>query len=243
MSIRQDIQPDPSVEDRSLAARNFGAWRMGFGRLDGEELLAAMVQRAFPGQIALVSSFGAEAALLLAMLADIDRQVPIIFLDTGKHFPETLTYRDILIRRFGFTDVRSIRPNNATLSQSDPAGDLWRSDPDRCCHLRKVLPLTRALTPFQAWITGRKRFHGGGRAALPAVEYVADKVKVNPLANWTPDQVNTAFRERGLPGHPLVGQGYPSIGCATCTRASAGGIGSREGRWAEQDKTECGIHI
>lgn len=239
MSIRQDIQPDPSVEDRSLAM----AWRMGFGRLDGEELLAAMVQRAFPGQIALVSSFGAEAALLLAMLADIDRQVPIIFLDTGKHFPETLTYRDILIRRFGFTDVRSIRPNNATLSQSDPAGDLWRSDPDRCCHLRKVLPLTRALTPFQAWITGRKRFHGGGRTALPAVEYVADKVKVNPLANWTPDQVNTAFRERGLPGHPLVGQGYPSIGCATCTRASAGGIGSREGRWAEQDKTECGIHI
>ncbi len=239
MSIRQDIQPDPSVEDRSLAM----AWRLGFGGLDGEELLAAMVQRAFPGQIALVSSFGAEAALLLAMLAEIDRHVPIIFLETTKHFTETLTYRDVLVRRFGFTDVRNVRPDPTDLNQSDPAGDLWRNDPDHCCHLRKVLPLTRALVPFQAWITGRKRFHGGARTALPTVEYISDKVKVNPLANWSPDQVETAFRARGLPDHPLVGQGYPSIGCATCTRASAGGLGSRQGRWAEQDKTECGIHI
>ncbi len=242
MSIRQDIQPDPSVEDRSLTAYS-GAWQAAFGQLEGEELLAAMVRRAFPGQIALVSSFGAEAALLLAMLADIDRHVPIIFLDTGKHFPETLTYRDVLVQRFGFTDVRDIRPVPGDLSRSDPGGDMWRHDPDQCCHLRKVLPLERALAPLQAWITGRKRFHSGERAALPTIEYVADQVKVNPLANWTPDQVETAFRARGLPAHPLFGQGYPSIGCATCTKASSGGLGSRSGRWAGDDKTECGIHV
>ncbi len=237
MSIQQDIQPDPSVEDRSLAM----AWRAGFGQLEGQELLAAMVWRAFPGRIALVSSFGAEAALLLAMLADIDRHVPIIFLDTGKHFPATLRYRDELIRRFGFTDVRNIEPDQAGLKLADPEGELWRSDPDQCCHFRKVLPLERALAPFQAWITGRKRFQAG-RAELPTVEYAGDQVKVNPLANWTPDQVETAFRMRGLPEHPLVSDGYPSIGCATCTQRAAGGRGSRGGRWTGMDKTECGIH-
>lgn len=238
MSIQQDLQPDPSVNDRSLVM----AWRAGFGQLDGQELLATMVWRAFPGRIALVSSFGAEAALLLAMLADIDRHVPVIFLDTGKHFPETLMYRDVLVRRFGFTDVPSIEPDLAELETSDPTGGLWQSNPDECCHLRKVLPLKRALAPFQAWITGRKRFHGGDRAALPTVEYVGDQVKVNPLANWTPDQVETAVRARGLPAHPLVGDGYPSISCATCTKRAAGGLGSRSRRWAEQDKNECGIH-
>jgi len=238
MSIQQDIQPDPSVEDRSLAM----AWRAGFGQMEGPELLAAMVQRAFPGRIALVSSFGAEAALLLAMLADIDRHVPVIFLDTGKHFPETLTYRDVLIRRFGFTDVRNIYPSRSDLAKSHDSGQLWRDDPDQCCHLRKVLPLQRALVPFQAWITGRKRFHGAARTTMPVIEYVANQVKVNPLANWTPDQVKTAFRARGLPEHPLVGLGYPSIGCATCTVSADGGIGSREGRWAGRDKNECGIH-
>jgi phosphoadenosine phosphosulfate reductase len=241
MSIQQDILADPSVEDRSLAM----AWRTGFGQLDGQELLAAMVWRAFPGRIALVSSFGAEAALLLAMLADIDRHVPVIFLDTGKHFQETLMYRDVLVRRFGFTDVRNIEPDRtdgAALDISDPAGDLWRTDPDQCCHLRKVLPLETALAPFGAWITGRKRFHGPERNALKTVEYVGDQVKVNPLANWTPDQVKTAFHARGLPAHPLVSEGYHSIGCATCTRRATGAPGTRDGRWAGLDKGECGIH-
>lgn len=241
MSIQPDIQhllADPSVEDRSLE------WfRAGFGQLDGQDLLAAMVWRAFPGRIALVSSFGAEAALLLAMLADIDRHVLVIFLDTGKHFPETLMYRDVLLRRLGFSDARTIEPEPRDLKTSDPVGDLWRTDPDQCCHLRKVLPLERALAPFGAWITGRKRFQGAGRAALATVEYVGEQVKVNPLANWTPDQVKTAFRGRGLPAHPLVGKGYPSIGCATCTRRTTGGPGTRDGRWADFDKAECGIHL
>jgi phosphoadenosine phosphosulfate reductase len=246
MSIQQDIQHllgDPSVEDRSPAMAACGLGQSGFGQLDGQELLAAMVCRAFPGRIALVSSFGAEAALLLAMLADIDRHVPVIFLDTGKHFLETLMYRDVLVRRFGFSHVRTIKPEPADLKMSDPTGELWRTDPDQCCHLRKVLPLKRALAPFGAWITGRKRFQGAGRATLAAVEYVGDQVKVNPLANWTPDQVKTAFRARGLPAHPLAGQGYPSIGCATCTRRATGGPGTREGRWADRDKSECGIHL
>jgi len=132
-------------------------------------------------------------------------------------------YRDVLLRRLGFSDARTIEPEPRDLKTSDPAGDLWRTDPDQCCHLRKVLPLERALAPFGAWITGRKRFQGAGRAALATVEYVGEQVKVDPLANWTPDQVKTAFRGRGLPAHPLVGKGYPSIGCATCTRRTTGG--------------------
>lgn len=226
--------PAPPTSACSYAA----AWDRAFGRLDGEALLEAMVTRVFPGRIALVSSFGAEAAVLLDMVARIDRSVPVLFLDTGKHFDATLTYRDILARRFGFTDLRNLRPDAADLRHADPDGTLHRHDPDLCCHIRKVAPLERALTGFDAWITGRKRFQGADRARLGQIEVVDDRVKVNPLAGWSAGQVEAAYRRRALPRHPLFADGYRSVGCAPCTRRAD----DRSGRWAGFGKTECGIH-
>jgi len=234
---------DSGPPNASSVARGYAAaWDRAFGRLDGEALLEAMITRVFPGRIALVSSFGAEAAVLLDMVARIDRSVPVLFLDTGKHFDATLTYRDILARRFGFTDLRNLRPDSADLRHADPDGSLHHHDPDLCCHIRKVAPLNRALTGFDAWITGRKRFQGADRSRLDPIEVVDDRIKVNPLAGWTAEQIEGAFRHRNLPRHPLFDDGYRSVGCAPCTRRALAGEDARDGRWAVFGKTECGIH-
>ncbi len=228
---------------RDIAAgRRLQALTARYGRLEGEALLEAAVREAFPGRIAAVSSFGAESAVLLWMLARIDPATPVIFLETGKHFPETLAYRDRLVRRLGLTDVRSVAPRPADLGAHDGDGGLWRRSPDLCCHLRKVLPLERALAGFEAWVTGRKRFQAGSRAALPLIESEGGRIKVNPLANWSRERVRAAFREAGLPVHPLSEQGYASIGCAPCTRAPVADGSPRSGRWAGLEKSECGIH-
>lgn len=237
---------DPSTRSAgsgpSCAWNYAAAWDRAFGGLEGEALLEAMITRVFPGRIALVSSFGAEAAVLLDMVARIDRSVPVLFLDTGKHFDATLTYRDILARRFGFTDLRNLRPDPAEARDADPDGGLHRRDPDRCCRIRKVAPLERALGGFDAWITGRKRFQGADRSRLSPIEVVDHRVKVNPLAGWTADQIEDAFRRRGLPRHPLFDDGYHSIGCEPCTRRLRPGEDVRAGRWTGFAKTECGIH-
>lgn len=212
-----------------------------FGHLDGEALLECMVD-SFPGRIAVVSSFGAESAVLLHMLAQVDPSVPVIFLDTGKLFAETLGYREHLIARLGLTDVRSVSPDADRLSEHDPDGLLHRSDPDRCCLIRKVEPLERALSGIQAWVTGRKRFQGGVRADLPTLEPADWRLKINPLAPWSREAVTSYLDRHGLPRHPLEAQGYLSIGCAPCTSPTAPGGGVRDGRWAGLDKTECGIH-
>lgn len=205
-------------------------------------LLAELIRDSFAGRIALVSSFGAEAAVLLHMVARIDRQVPVIFLDTGKLFGETRRYRDLLVRRLDLRDVRTIEADPARLAAVDPDGTLWRSDPDRCCTLRKVEPLARALAPFAAWINGRKRHHGALRAGLPLVERVDGRVKINPLAAWSADDVAQYFTEHDLPRHPLEADGYTSIGCLPCTDRAAPGEDARAGRWRGRGKTECGIH-
>ena len=208
-----------------------------------EALLRSALLERFPGTIALVSSFGAESAVLLHMVAAIDRATPVIFIDTGKLFPETLRYRDRLARRLGLADLRVARPDPGRLARSDPAGTLWQSDPDLCCWHRKVEPLDAALEGFKAWITGRKRLHGGARTALPAIETGPDgRIKVNPLADWTEQDVADYFLTHDLPLHPLTAAGYRSIGCAPCTRAVRPGEAPRAGRWAGRDKTECGIH-
>jgi len=212
------------------------------GDLGGEELLELAITRHFRGSIAAVSSFGAEAALLLDMIARIDPTTPVIFLETGKHFPETLRYRDRLIAKLGLSHVRNERPDEAERRTSDPDGHLWSRAPDSCCALRKVRPLARALTGFDAWITGRKRFQTSTREGLPRLELVDGRVKVNPLADWTQADVDAAFAARDLPRHPLVDQGYPSIGCLPCTRRVGEGEDTRAGRWAGTHKTECGIH-
>jgi phosphoadenosine phosphosulfate reductase len=198
----------------------------------------------FPGTIALVSSFGAESAVLLHMVAMIDRATPVIFLDTGKLFPETLQYRDTLVRRLGLRDLRVARPDPGSLARADSAGTLWQSDPDLCCWQRKVEPLDAALAGFKAWITGRKRLHGGARGELATIETGPDgRIKVNPLAHWSERDVAAYFANNDLPPHPMTARGFRSIGCAPCTRAVRPGEPPRAGRWAGRAKTECGIHL
>lgn len=210
---------------------------------DTPGFLSAVLGGRYIGRIAVVTSFGAESAVLLHLVAGLDRRTPVIFLETGKLFAETLAYRDLLIERLGLADVRSIRPDAAALLAADPAGDLWRRDPDRCCHLRKVEPLERALSGFAAWINGRKRYQTDGRSRLPLAERVDGRVKLNPLANWSSERVNDYFAQHRLPRHPLEAEGYRSIGCEPCTTPVSPGEDARAGRWRGSEKTECGIHF
>ncbi|MDJ0949535.1 MAG: phosphoadenylyl-sulfate reductase [Alphaproteobacteria bacterium] len=218
--------------------------RQRYAGQDGLALLEGMIKHEFPGRIALVSSFGTEAAVLLALAAEVDPALPIIFLDTGKHFGETLRYRDQLTQQLGLTDVRSVGPDPLGVRREDQDGMLWSRDPDACCFLRKVLPLRRALEGFDAWITGRKQYQGGLRRDLSTLEAEDGGIKVNPLAKWTADRIETEFAARGLPRHPLEADGFLSIGCMPCTDRVAPGETQdrRAGRWAGRDKTECGIH-
>lgn len=209
-----------------------------------ESVLAQAITRDFAGRVALVSSFGTELAILLHMVAQIDPNLPVIFLETGKLFPETLAYRDELVARLGLTDVRSIKPSGAQLAAYDPDGRLWQKDTDLCCAIRKTNPLDEALTGFEAWITGRKRSQSSTRANLQPVETGADgRVTVNPLAFWSDEDLDAYFDKYDLPRHPLQAQGYSSIGCAVCTAKPLPGQDRRSGRWAGQAKTECGIHM
>ena len=193
-------------------------------------------------QLALVSSFGTESAALLKVMADVDPAIPVIFLDTGWLFEETLAYRDTLISVLGLRDVRSVKPLEEALSRQDPDRELWFSDPDACCRIRKVEPLARALKPFSAWINGRKRFQGGARAEIPVVEDDGAKLKFNPFANVSREEIEAIYKLAKLPPHPLVASGYLSVGCMPCSSRAAAGEDARDGRWRGRAKTECGIH-
>ena len=212
--------------------------------LEGIGLLREVLTGPLAGRIAMVSSFGAESAVLLDMIASIDRTTPVIFLETGKLFAETLAYKDELVSWLRLEDVRSIRPEETDLARHDPDGSLWEREPDLCCHIRKTEPLDQALAGFAGWITGRKRFQGGMRTGMSAIEAdpVTGQIKLNPLAGWTPEDIHNYRRLRQLPLHPLIAQGYPSIGCEPCTRPVRDGEDQRAGRWWQLDKTECGIH-
>jgi phosphoadenosine phosphosulfate reductase len=196
------------------------------------------------GRIALVSSFGAESVVLLHMLSVMDRTTPVLFLNTEMLFAETLVYQRDLAERLELTDVRVLTPDRGEVFGRDPDGVLHKTDPDACCTLRKTEPLEAALAGFDAWITGRKRFQGGQRATLEFFESEEDRrIKVNPLARWTRDDVQDYMLNNRLPRHPLVRQGYPSIGCAPCTSKVAPGEDERAGRWRGLEKDECGIHF
>ncbi|NIE78665.1 phosphoadenylyl-sulfate reductase [Asaia sp. As-1742] len=210
----------------------------------GEEAILERSMEVLSGRMALVSSFGAESALLLALVADIDRNFPIFFLDTRRHFPETLSYRDALIDHLGLTGVVNIAPSAKALHDRDPQDMLADFDPDACCALRKVEPMDDALNDFDAWITGRKRGQAATRASMAVFEPLTDgRAKINPLASWTRERIANEMTRRDLPRHPLTALGFKSIGCAPCTRAVAEGEDPRAGRWAGQTKTECGIHL
>lgn len=208
-----------------------------------EDVLNIAIHDLFPGQIALVSSFGAESAVLLHLAAQTDKAVPVLFLDTGKLFDETLKYRDALIERLGLSDVRVLTPDQKQLAAQDESGTLWFRDAEACCNIRKVQPLQRALKPFAAWINGRKRYQAGTRRQIPLVEAEGARLKFNPLAGWSAAEIDAYFARHDLPRHPLVAEGYLSIGCATCTRPVAPGQDARSGRWQGSEKTECGIHL
>ncbi|MFQ5347095.1 MAG: phosphoadenylyl-sulfate reductase [Rhodothalassiaceae bacterium] len=208
-----------------------------------EELLRAAIEELFPGRIALVSSFGAESAVLLHMVADIAPDLPVIFLDTGKLFGETLRYRDELVARLGLRHVVTVTPDEARIRTEDAKGTLWAHKPDACCYWRKVEPLERALAGYRAWISGGKRFHGGARARLERFEARDRRIRISPLAEWRRDDVEAYLDRHALPRHPLEADGYLSIGCMPCTDRVAPGETVRSGRWRGLDKTECGIHL
>jgi len=213
---------------------------------DTREMLASVLRDDLAGDLAIVSSFGAESAVLLHLVAQVDPSVPVLFLDTDKHFPETLAYRDELIEFLGFTDLRILTPDAEELAAKDENGLRWSWDPDGCCELRKVKPLAKALVDFDATITGRKAFQSSTRAQLPRFEIdtsdAQGRLKINPLIDWASADLEAYFEEHGLPRHPLVAQGYPSIGCSPCTHKVAPGEDPRSGRWKGWDKVECGIH-
>lgn len=194
------------------------------------------------GRVAVASSFGIESATLLKIVSDVDPSIPVVFLDTGWLFPETLAYRDTLIAHLGLTDVRTVTPSAEKLAQKDPLRGLYATDPDACCYLRKVEPLGDVLNDFDAWINGRKRYQGGQRSGIPAVEIEGARLKFNPLARVTPAEVAKMFTSWNLPRHPLAGQGFTSLGCMPCTRRTNPGDSARAGRWTNSEKTECGIH-
>lgn len=234
-----------SVHDVKLFGDQVAASRLEtrFAALGAEPLLALAIQHLYRGRIALVSSFGADSAVLLHMVAQIDRATPVIFVDTDRLFAETLAYRDQLIARLGLTNVQNFKPDAEAVAANDAEGYLWFNDPDRCCDIRKVQPLDKALQGFEAWITGRKRFQNQTRAALPLFEAEGERVKLNPLAGWSASDVLAYIGKHQLPSHSLVAKGYPSIGCLPCTSPVTAGEDPRAGRWRGRAKTECGIHL
>ena len=213
---------------------------------DTREMLANLVQDGLVGDLATVSSFGAESAVLLHLIGEVAPDLPVFFLETGKHFPETLAYRDELVTQLGLTNLRNIFPDPAMLESKDESGLRWSYDPDGCCEIRKVIPLAGALADYDSTLTGRKAFQSATRANLPRFEVdnsdSQGRLKINPLIDWNAEDIQAYFLEHGLPRHPLIAQGYPSIGCAPCTNKVADGEDPRSGRWKGWDKTECGIH-
>ncbi len=232
---RIDVRPAYTAEDAA-------AYETRFAGVPAPEMLRTLLTGELHGQIAAVSSFGTESAVLLHMVAQADPATPVVFTDTLKMFPETLTYRDTLVERLGLLDVRVIQPDASLLAAKDPDGIRHGYDPDGCCDLRKVEPLARGLAPFEAWISGRKGFQAGTRRALPRFEVENGRLKLNPLADWDKAALDGYFAAHDLPRHPLEAEGYLSIGCAPCTSKVKPGEDPRAGRWRGFDKVECGIH-
>ncbi len=210
------------------------------------DMLTSVIRDNLAGELAIVSSFGAESAVLLHLIAQVDPNIPVLFLDTGKHFAETIEYRDELVAKVGLTNLQILTPDEGELAAKDETGLRWSYDPDGCCEIRKVRPLEKALARFDASFTGRKAFQSATRANLPRFEVdtgdAQGRLKINPLIDWSAQDIAAYFEEHDLPRHPLVARGFPSIGCEPCTHKVAPGEDPRSGRWKGWDKTECGIH-
>ena len=212
-------------------------------QLSAQDAIEAAANRLFPGRLAFVSSFGAESAVLLHLMAEVDPAIPVLFLDTQKLFGETLRYRSRLQHFLGLEDVRVIGPRKKELDEQDPQGTLSMSDPDNCCAIRKTAPLDRALAHFACWANGRKRHQTSFRTEMSILEKDGEKYKLNPLAKWARSDIVAYITKHNLPQHPLLKDGYLSVGCMPCTTKVVDPDDLRSGRWAGQSKTECGIHL
>jgi phosphoadenosine phosphosulfate reductase len=237
-ALAHQASPEPAVTELPSAETLDRALRDA----QPSEVIAAALRTVGRERLAVVSSFGTESAALLKVMAEVDPAIPVVFLDTGWLFEETLAYRDTLIATLGLRDVRSVKPLEETLSRQDPDRELWFSDPDACCRIRKVEPLARALQPFSAWINGRKRFQGGLRADIPVVEADGIRLKFNPFANVSREAIEAIYKLAKLPPHPLAASGFLSVGCMPCTSRTSPDEEARAGRWRGRPKTECGIH-
>jgi len=235
------IDTAPRFTSEDVAALN-----ARFANASAREILHAVLVDGVVGRAAVVSSFGAESSVLLDIVSGVEPAAPVLFLETGKHFPETLQYRDDLVTHLGLKNLVNLTPDADALAAKDESGLRWSYDPDGCCEIRKVVPLAKELAGYDASITGRKAFQSATRADLPIFELdtsdAAGRLKVNPLIGWSRDELIAFMDEQDLPRHPLVAQGYPSIGCMPCTSTVADGEDPRSGRWRGWDKTECGIH-
>ena len=235
---RRPVYPQPyngpDIRSARLDALNAGA--------SAEEIVEVAVDT-FGEALTLVSSFGADAAVMLHLVSRVDPDVRVVFLETGRHFPETLAYVETVREAFGLTNIVFEHPDSGLLNAEDPGEDLYTRDPDRCCEIRKVMPLAEALEGSAAWFTGRRRDQTPERRFMPVFEPDGARIKINPLATWTREDAAAYRRRHDLPAHPLVAEGYPSIGCLPCTQPVEPGADPRAGRWRGVAKTECGIHL
>ena len=237
------LSQSPAQPASSLVVAQAQSLDRDLSRASPAEVIVTALHEVGRDRLAVVSSFGSESAALLKIAADVDPAIPVVFLDTGWLFPETLAYRDTLTKLLGLSDVRTIHPLNEMLDHEDKDRDLWFANPDQCCFIRKVEPLARALKPFGGWINGRKRFQGGDRAEIAVVEADGERLKFNPLANVSAEELKALYATMNLPLHPLVASGFTSIGCMPCTTRTRPGEDPRAGRWRDRDKIECGIHV
>jgi phosphoadenosine phosphosulfate reductase len=229
---------DTTLDVRPLAGR--------FEREDPEAILRWALETV--DRIAIASAFQADGTCVLHMATRIRPDVPVLFLETGFHFPETLAFRDRLAERLSL-NVIELRGDHTPETQAAEFGDrLYERDPDLCCHLNKVVPFTRALHDYDAWVTALRRDSAPSRANTPILErYELEPgrpmLKVNPVARWSRADVWRYLAEHHLPHHPLYDRGFAQIGCAPCTRAIRAGEDERAGRWDGAAKIECGLHV
>lgn len=212
-----------------------------FKGAEPQDVLAGALAE-FPGEIAMVSSFGADSVVLLAMIADLNPNLPVLMIDTMMLFEETLEYQSEVAQRLGLTNIQHLRPSMGDLLLRDPDGTLHQRDTESCCEVRKVAPLQRVAGRWPVTISGRKRYQASTRTALEFFEPDGEGLKINPLAYWTRTEISAFMEARDLPRHPLVARGYRSIGCWPCTSPVAAGEDERAGRWRGTEKVECGIH-
>jgi len=225
-------------------AEELAAKESSLARRSPQEILSWAVEAYFP-RLTMATAFGAEGCCLIHMLAEIEPAVHIFNLETGYQFPETLELRERIKERYGI-EVELVGPELTIAEyEAEHGGPLYRIRPDQCCHDRKVLPLRRHLVGYEAWISAIRGDQTRERATASVIGWDAkfNLLKINPLLNWTRNDVWSFIARNDVPYNPLHDRNYPSIGCWPCTQPVADGEDERAGRWAGTGKKECGLHV